>query len=74
MVPRHAAAGKQLFGHAGGQLLLRLEHKALGVEIFGKAGDAVGRRADAAILLQLQLCCAISSRAWDAKLILSFLL
>lgn len=32
-----AAAGQQLLGHAGGQLLLRLEHKALGVKIFGKA-------------------------------------
>ena len=49
-----AAAGKQLLGHAGGQLLLRLEYKTLGVKIFGKAGDAVGRRADAAVFLQLQ--------------------
>ena len=50
----HAAAGKQLLGHAGGQFLLGLEHKALGVEILGKTGDAVSRRADAAVLLQLQ--------------------
>ena len=49
----HAAAGKQLFGHTGGQLLLSLQHKAPCIKIFGKAGDAIGCRPHTAILLQL---------------------
>ncbi len=62
-----AAAGKQLLRQLHRMGLLGLQHKAAGIKVFGKAGNAIGSRTHTAFLLGLR--CAISSRALDAKLI-----
>ena len=48
----NTAAGKQLLCHLCGQGLLGLQHQPLCIKILGKAGKAIGRRANTAILLQ----------------------